>query len=228
MWNYAREEMGNHVILSGSTLQNVLEHYAIDQQALLRSIIDVGGSITRLDLAEDAKDVEMDYSDVWSRLERRDYTGNAQKTARLQGSDGGTTIYIGARTSERFLRLYDKAIQSGSTGVLWARLELETKGMVARGLAHLLSSTENWSGAFVQMVNGMVQINGCQSWERFFSSGVVPIGIPKLEKKTDTELWIEKQVIQAVAKHYIEHPDSVAVQRLRDMIILLDNQTKKG
>jgi len=227
MWNYAREEMGNHVIVSGSTLQNLLEHYAINQQELLSSIVNAGGSITRLDLATDAKDEQVDYSIIWERLERREYTGNAQKTSRLQGSDGGTTIYIGSRTSERFLRLYDKAIQSGNSDTLWARLELETKGMVARGLANLLNSTNNWGGAFLQMVNGMVQMDECRDWTNLLPYGVTPIGIPKLEKQTDTEAWIEKQVISAIAKHFIEHPDSIAIQRLRDMLDLLDEQNKR-
>jgi hypothetical protein len=226
MWNYAREEMGNHVIISGSTLQNILEHYAIDQQTLLGSIVNAGGSITRLDLATDAKNEQVDYADIWARLERRDYIGNAQKTAILRGSDGGTTIYIGSRTSERFLRLYDKAIQSGNSSIQWARLELETKGMVARGLANLLVSTDNWGGAFLQMVNGMAQINECKSWLSLLPYGVTPIGIPKLEKQTDTEYWIDKQVISAIAKHFIEHPNSVAIQRLRDMLDLLERQNK--
>jgi len=227
MWNHAREEMGYHVVISGSTLQNLLEHYAINQQELLSSIVNAGGSITRLDLATDAKDEHVDYSDIWNRLERREYTGNAQKTARLQGSDGGTTIYIGSRTSERFLRLYDKAVQSGNRGDEWARLELETKGMVSRGLANLLNTTNNWGGAFLQMVNGMVQIEQCDSWNRLLPFDVTPIGIPKLEKQSDTEAWIEKQVISAIAKHFIEHPDSIAIQRLRDMLDLLDEQNKR-
>lgn len=227
-WHNGREEMGHHVVISGTALRNILEQEKTSQRSLLETILHAKGSITRLDLAIDAQNELVDYDHIWACLERRQYTGNAQKTARLQGSDGGNTIYIGSRTSERFLRLYDKAIQSGVSDISWARLELETKGMVARGLANLLSTTENWAGPFVHMVNGMVQVQQCVSWDRLLPQGVVPVGIPKIEKHSDTEKWIAEQVIAAVAKHFIEHPESIAVNGLIDMLVTIKAQRDRN
>lgn len=227
MWNVDRQEMGHHVIISGSCIRNLLEHRSVSQSEILHSVMHAGGSITRLDLAKDAQNVPMDYGAIWACLEQREYTGSAQNTARLQGSDGGNTIYIGSRTSERFVRLYDKAAQTGNNGVLWARLEIECKGMVARALAVALCHSANWSAIFNTTVLRMAHIQRDTDMDYFFSDTPCVIGLPKIEKRADTEAWIEKQVISAIAKHYVEHPDSFAIQLLRVTLDMIDQQNKR-
>lgn len=65
----------------------------------------------------------------------------AQRTLILN-SNGGSTLYIGSRTSDRFARLYDKGIeQKASSAGRWYRLELEVKGNSAHPLAVGLLAT---------------------------------------------------------------------------------------
>lgn len=226
MWNLEREEMGHHVILSGSCLRDVIEYRGISQQALLQEIVNSGASITRLDLAKDAKDVYVDYDDIWSDLERGNYTGSAQKTARMQGSDGGDTIYVGSRTSDRFMRLYDKAAQTGNADILWSRLEIEYKGMVARAVSTLLVQDVQWSSVFNNEVSRMLALPERSSFSVFMDSADCEIGVPKIEKQVDREKWIDDQVISAVCKHYAEHPSSLAVERLIDALTFM--RDRKG
>jgi hypothetical protein len=224
MWNLDRAEMGYHVIISGSALRHVLEHYELDQQAIVQTVLHAGASITRLDLAKDVIGTKISLDSIYESLERGESTGTARSFSQIHSINGGNTIYVGSRQSEKFIRIYDKAAQTGDTSVHWYRFELETKGMVARALCTLLASDAQWVNGFDHIVRGMVHLATNISYALFFQLGTVPVGIPKLEKKTDREAWIEKQVIPAVAKHFVEFPDSAAVARLRALLDILDKQ----
>ena len=226
MWNLEREEMGHHVIINGSCLRDIVEYRGISQQTLLQEILNSGASVTRLDLAKDAKDVYVDYGDIWSDLERGEYKGSAQKTARMQGSDGGNTIYVGSRTSDRFMRLYDKAAQTGNADILWSRLEIEYKGMVARAVSTVLARDVHWSSVFNNEVSRMLSLSEQSTFRVFVDSDDCAIGVPKIEKQVDREKWIDKQVIKAVCQHYIEYPDSDAVKRLIETLNFLSGMNK--
>lgn len=224
MWNPDRSEMGHHVIFSGSALRHIFERHGISSEAILRAASHAGASFTRLDLAKDAQDVQINLDRTWLELNSRSTHGQARTFGRIQSEDGGYTIYVGSRQSERFLRLYDKAIESKLSDRLWFRLEIETKGMVARAVAASLRSSHNWSGVFDGIVLGMVGEPESIGLEDFFSDGDVAVSLPKIERHSDREKWIESQVIAAVAAHYIDNPTSEAVTRLIATLQLIDRQ----
>jgi len=223
MWNLDRPEMGYHVIISGSAIRNIVEKSDMDQKTLLQSVCDAGASITRLDLAKDLTGENVSLDKIYQALERKESVGTARTFSQIHSINGGNTVYVGSRQSEKFIRIYDKAAQSQLPGKLWFRFELETKGMVARALASLLTQEATWDGAFDRLARDMVDLPQSKDYKAFYASGIVEIGIPKLEKKTDREAWIEAQVIPAVLKHYTDNPNSKAIARLRDLLDLIDS-----
>ena len=225
-WNPDRSEMGHHVILAGSALRNIFSNTTIQPRTLLRACIDAGGSISRLDLAKDATDEEIDLQAIYKSLEQGHNRGLTRKHAIIASNDGGLTIYVGSRQSERFIRIYNKAAESKLSDQLWFRFELETKGVVARSLGTRLASDMDWQQSFDALAKGMVNLPNSLDFQKFFTMGVVPIGLPKLERRTDREVWIETQVIGAVARHYIDNPNSEAVTRLIETLNLIDRQRK--
>ena len=91
---------------------------------------------TRIDLAVDAS-----FDPPAPRLARQLYrkigphktSGRKTKRTIWASSDGGETLYIGARSSENFGRLYDKGIeQKVAQKGCWWRWEVELKGETAR------------------------------------------------------------------------------------------------
>ncbi len=214
MWNSDRADMGHHVIFSGSALRNLFMHSEIQQQSLLHAVLDASGSVSRLDLACDLQGQTIDLSRLYKSLEQGLNSGTARTFGQIKSAGGGETIYVGSRQSERFIRIYNKAAQQGMVNLEWFRFELETKGMVARALASELVKGANWQAVFVGVCSGMVSIPGSAELEPFYTDVSVQIGLPKIEKQTDRELWIDTQVISAVIKHAVEHPDSAAVERL--------------
>lgn len=217
-WNPDREDMGYHVIFAGSALRNLFEHEIVQPIALLHACINAGGRVARLDLAKDLTGQEIDLQTIYQSLEQGAYSGTSRTYGRIESNNGGETIYVGSRQSEKFIRIYNKAAQIGDADRYWFRFEIETKGMVARALATTLVNTRDFSGVFDTTVKAMVDIPTCPAYNEFFALNQTPIGLPKLEKQTDRERWIDTQVIAAVSKHFIEHPDSEAVKRLIDTL----------
>ncbi len=226
-WNPDYPSMGHHCIFSGSSLRNLFTSTSIQPGSLLRAIVDAGGNISRLDLAKDLTEEPFDYEAVYQSIKQGTAGGNTRTFSKLESGENGYTIYMGSRQSERFARLYNKAAQSGLPDALWARFEIETKGMVARAVATSLVKSHDWSGTFDGIVLGMVGNAKTAHLEQFFIPGNVPIGIPKIERQTDRERWIEGQVISAVSRHYIDNPNSEAVARLIATLNLIDRQREE-
>jgi len=103
---------------------------------------------TRLDLAVDCK-----LETPVLRLSRDIYRdaghvpplrGRKPKRHLIVSGDGGSTVYIGARASESFGRVYDKGIeQKVSQAGLWWRWELELKGETAYNEALRLKAVDD-------------------------------------------------------------------------------------
>lgn len=226
LWNPDYSSMGQHAVFSGSSLRNLFTSGLVQPQTLLHACIDAGGSISRLDLAKDFTEGEIDYEAVYKSLKQGVAGGTARNFAFLQSANNGATVYIGSRQSERFVRLYDKAAEQDLPDALWSRLEVETKGMVARAVATSLIKSGDWSGTFDAVVLGMVGDAKKCNLSQFFTEGRVPIGLPKIERQSDREAWISTQCIPAIAKHFIDNPNSEAVERLRKTLDLIDKQRK--
>jgi len=106
----------------------------------------LAGNVSRLDLAVTLRDDEVDRDWAEIALKQCSYDGRVDSglltTRIIQGTPNGTTLYIGARSSDRFIRIYDKTAES--KGVYpersW-RWEIEYKkpraGIVAARLLRL-------------------------------------------------------------------------------------------
>jgi len=223
MWNLDRDDMGHHVIFSGSALRNLLQSQEIHPQALLRACVDAGGRISRLDLAKDLTGQAVDLQAIYQQIEQRRTTGSARTYGRITSNGGGETIYIGSRASERFIRIYNKSAEQELASGDWYRMEIETKGMVARALALALVDTDLWHAVFDNVVRNMVWMEKPASWRLFFDNDNIKIGLPKIEKQTDREKWIAEQVLPAVARYFVENRASAAVRQLMATLRYIDD-----
>lgn len=105
-------------------------------------------NLSRLDMTVDTKfdppvtEVARDiYGSVGHRPSRN---GRPPKTTLWMGSDGGQTVYIGARVSENFGRVYDKGIESETAPAgEWWRWEVEAKGDTALSAGKALLLAED-------------------------------------------------------------------------------------
>jgi DNA relaxase NicK len=113
-----------------------------------RAALAAADNVTRLDLA-----VDLEFQAPMPALARNLYRDTGHKSSRngrpfnrslVISSDGGTTCYLGSRSSDYFGRCYDKGVEqkAASPGKLW-RYELEVKGDPAFQFASQLATTED-------------------------------------------------------------------------------------
>lgn len=181
--------MGVHVSWSGSALREV------NPRAVLRNALNMGANITRIDLA-----IDIPSEPYWEALEQQLVDGDAVTRARdhaMIRSRRGRTLYVGSRTSEKFLRIYDKAAEQGSYDPL-TRIELECKGDFARGIAiHVDGAGYEY---FADIIKGFCDFPAYGWWVEWMTSPTLLEGIPKAPKMRDTYAWLMRSVAPSVAK----------------------------
>jgi hypothetical protein len=115
-------------------------------------------------------------------------------------SDGGSTVYVGARSSEAFGRVYDKGRESGTLPAgLWFRWELEAKQRTARAVVdRVLSSPSEGAGMVGLVTRWFLDRLG----EGPPADSAPAIYNGKRETPTDTRLlhWLAVGVRPTVAK----------------------------
>lgn len=134
---YGTDGMGLHVIYGAQALQ-ALNNDGTGTERIVKNAVTMGARATRVDIALDIYDGQHNVSD-YERDVRRGAANCAAKTWRVMaGSEGGHTLYLGSRYSERLVRIYDKKAERASVFVevgsnSWIRAEVELKGEQARG-----------------------------------------------------------------------------------------------
>ena len=122
------------------------------------------------------------------------------KSSQVMNSRGGTTVYLGSRTSDYMGRLYDKGAESGlPSGWVW-RYEIEIKKKVAEGLLNRMLDTGdvgNWIADYVwswYSARGVTPIFGGRNTD---SAIEISASIPSDEKSLS---WLSSQVKPTVKR----------------------------
>jgi hypothetical protein len=173
---------------------------------------------TRIDLAIDVKDNSLLMGDIEQMASEHNWKGTAHSSTTIKSNDGkGCTVYMGSRSSERFVRIYDKAAQLAQLGD-WVRIEAEIKGDSARGVARAIAASGSEGlGIIAQSVIKRVCDFPCKEWDYVFDGKIIDVGTPK-ENEKQTEKWILGQVASAIAKFERQHPDKKILERLWEQV----------
>jgi hypothetical protein len=186
------------------TLLSLAGHFA---QRYFERVVVIDAKATRIDLAVDVMLDEpvLAATSAYARLvravEKEERAGYKSKFTLMTGSDKGSTLYLGRRSSAHFSRLYDKGIESETekVGRLW-RYEVEYKQSAAQPcfLAVALAGDRN------DLILGLVH-------RHFVDRGVQPLfhidSRPALLQRETTEKtpldtlnWLAAQVRPAVGR----------------------------
>jgi len=198
-------------------------HVEIPGQALLQKTsmewiercLDYRGSVTRIDLAIDVRGFGAP-RDLYDAHQVGKTKTRAQKM-RLILEPPGSTVYAGARTSERFLRVYDKAAEQGIEGH-WTRIELELKGRAAKTATKELSA-KGWQ-VIPPLIRAFVDCEAVGWYHEAVTSAVTELAPPQPKKMTDTKAWLLGTVASTLARETMEDANFlveflVKVQELR-------------
>jgi hypothetical protein len=188
--------MGVHVSWSGSALRTV------NARAVLRNALTLGGKCRRIDIAFDIPDA-VDFDELQDALKTGRAHTRSRKYSRIE-SDSGNTIYVGSRTSEQMLRIYDKQAESGLDHAL-TRFELECKGEMAEGIAKYCDN--HGLDGMQDVIHGFCSFPHLPYLELWFAAADTVEMPPKLEKQRDTRKWLMNIVAPALGKILADDPD---------------------
>jgi len=210
MWNPQRDDMGVHIMYGGRVINKYLANQ-IGARAILAHHAKYGDICKRIDLAIDLRDTPLNIKTLFKQMS----DGTAQtrvKTYNLITGNTGDTLYIGSRTSELFMRVYDKGMQM-ETADNWKRIELEIKGSRAIVVAREFGSRDD-RGVFEmtkRLIAGMAQFDDA-TWRDVVGDLALRLGKAQ-DNEPDTAGWLLGQVAPAMAKYMNETGDFAVLDR---------------
>lgn len=137
-----KEDMGVHVILSGKGCRQYETKESI--LWLLDRINENKGKLTRIDIAlDDFKGNLIPFKKIKKDIIKGNIITKWKSSLEYNKRDTngkmlGETISLGSRTSDTYLRIYDKALEQGHDGI-WNRIELEIKKKNAEEIQNILN-----------------------------------------------------------------------------------------
>ena len=200
-------EQGIMLVLSGQA--------TTDQQwtrQALRALLDDGWNVTRIDIALDIYNSGKDAQDVF--FAHRVEQPNERKKRGFIQSDKGSTFTLGSRSSNKYLRVYDKGKEQG-TQEDWLRVEMEYKGDAAPIAAALANG--NLQACVADMMNFLGQTLPEVTEAMYELANGYQEKITVVRKtQTDRARWVEGTVFPAWRTWAEEEPGAAwdAIYRL--------------
>lgn len=162
-------------------------------------------NVTRLDVQVTALCPHPRWDEANDAFERIENDGNLARKARwhsrITTRPNGSTLYIGAPTSRRRLRLYDKHAEDPDTYPPGAwRYEVQARNGLARSLTASLASGDGGRLAGIATVHDCFRARGVQP--RFRASGGGVLGSVQRTRSDDERAlrWIDAQVRPTITR----------------------------
>lgn len=239
-WHPERVEMGIHVRLNSASVAMS----GFTALGLLNCTLDMGAKITRLDIAFDDYSGLLDIDWMYGKLRKGEVVTRFRRVVRIEGATlgkfekTGSTINLGSRASQAFIRIYDKKKEQEARKIAtldvenWTRVEMELKAEKAHMFAGLLSRSvfldlKKTAGQLCsELLFGLLDFkvvgdNDANKsrwetagwWQEFVgASEKLTLGVPpKHRTLDDTKRWIKIQVSTSLAMVILSHPDDGGV-----------------
>jgi len=188
-WHDTRPSQGKHVILSGSTLARLG-----DIEGVLNWIDGGMFHVSRIDLCVDIFESNLNPRNATYHMKQGQIKTHARSAPRWDDSlQDGYTQYVGKKTSETFLRIYDKASEMG-TDKRWIRAKIVYQGDRATPALHAYLLNNNVRG----MVLSFADFPKWKKWNKVMQAEKVRISVPP--KETNTRVWLMESVSKSIAK----------------------------
>jgi hypothetical protein len=193
-----RPEMGTHIICSGE----VLRAFEISPMDALKYWVESGATITRIDLAVDVRNHGLNVRQSTVEISEGRIKTRAKECPTWQDPKNpkGYTQYVGKKSSEIYLKLYDKAGEVGVEGD-WARVEITFSDK----RAHEAAKQVIRDGDFRKLIVGFADFPEWEKWRNVMGADVVQIQADRATSKT--KKWLIEAAASALAKELITDGD---------------------
>ena len=171
--------------------------------ALIQLLVsDADSNISRIDIACDDREGNLCMDDIVRKVQDNEVNSRMTKRSVVVSYNGtqrnGSTVYIGAESSDFRVRIYDKALEQGIDGH-WIRVELVMRHKNANAFAAQLTNSETVGKLAAQVINdklsfidrddsNITRCTVCGWWSKFVD-----------------ELESVRLVAREVVQHPVEH-----------------------
>lgn len=185
--------------------------------ALFQLLEDTSGSnVSRLDIACDDRAGVLDMDRIIDKTQRNEINSRMTKRSVVASWDGldrsGATVYVGSPSSAFRLRIYDKALEQGTTGH-WVRVEMVMRADNANAFVHevtqgnpvgtLAAQVLNDKFAFIDRDDGNIsRCTVCSWWAEFVGSleYLHLVTRPEVQQSVARiDRWVSDQVAPSLA-----------------------------
>ena len=216
--------MGVHVVLTGQGCR-ALESMAcfLTWEPWVKELTGKKGRIRRADFAIDDRIGVLEMAEIEAKLRAREWTGRSRLydiRASVSGDEReGITAYVGARTSTALVRIYDKAVQTGTEGP-WVRVELQLRNERAEEMmGRFAGSSVAEQGALISgVIRNYLEFKEpgehkqrtrwapCKWWLDFLGGvdAVSVVGASPVDSMERRRDWLRKSVAPSLALVWME------------------------
>lgn len=197
----SRKDMGTHTIYSGTTLKKLKRIYQMNSQDILKSHVESGHSITRIDLMIDFKECGLDVQ-MFQDAFLNGYADTRLRSASMikNLTDKGHTFYIGSRKSrKKLVRIYDKSAELNIDGN-WVRVELQLMGKPATQLSKEMMLRDSIEQTILEAIKGVINFPTIREWSHVFAYKRSIRLTGNTSQQSNTRKWLTEQVFTALAR----------------------------
>jgi len=186
----SRPEMGSHMTWTGDACSSC----PIDCVELVSYLHAAEFSFTRLDMAIDVKGFNLRPERATKELKYGRCKTRAKKSPRNDDPrEVGYSQYIGKRSSQIHVCIYDKAAEMG-VDEDWTRVEFRVKGKRANSAAgQIIRHTD-----FRSLVVAYADFTAWRQWRQVMAADAVKL--PSERQETNTERWLMDQCAPSLAR----------------------------
>jgi len=210
--------MMTHVTMGGIVLQAV-RSLPVPDKDFLMTIASMHGRCTRVDVCVNMMDADCTVQDLWDLAVDGRARMRAKPDKRYKSPDGqkltNDGFYIGAPSSDKRLRVYDKAVEL-NIAARWVRVELQTNKKKANGVQGMLTGADSTRGA----INALIK-DFCLFFHPSYTEALSQLDgeIPTTPRKEEAFWkWLRLQVVPAMARRQKEHPEEDVIARIEAML----------
>lgn len=211
---YGTEGMGMHIIYSAQALY-ALGTAGIYPERIIKNALRNGAKATRADIALDIFDGEASVNSFERCVRARKCRTSSKSWRVLESGDGGHTLYIGSRSSERMVRIYDKKAERAASFVevgsdSWIRAEVELKGQQAENFMKACKDNDI-NNVLIGFLTATVDFPTIPDWKAATNTIGAKVEPTETKRKdTKTRHWLMKTVAPVIAREVSQDPEFYA------------------
>ena len=205
--------MGKSLTLPGKTLESLRAILDTDRP-VLDLLVSGKGRASRVDFALNIHESTLTIADLWEQYITGLVYTKARGNEAISTKDGGIhAFYIGSRKSDKFMRVYDKALEQHLDGVAWLRLELECRRLVARTYVGAMVEQKLLRPFINRAIGDFCSFSASQVFREAIADDKAEL--PQIQRTIPAFWqWLERQVIPAMVGRQLLKPEENVMREI--------------